>query len=72
MAKYAYDNGLTMNNFYFARGINVNENTKKSLENPDRSCIYVFRSDETQGIEGYGLNLYEADNYIIGTVDEID
>lgn len=72
IAKYAYDNGLTMNNFYFARGINVNENTQKSLENPDGSCIYIFRGDETQGIEEYGLNLYEADEYIIGTVDVID
>lgn len=72
IAKYAYDNGLTMNTFYFARGINVNENTKKSLENPDAGCIYIFRSDETQGIADYGLNLYEADEYIIGTVDSID
>lgn len=68
IAKYAYDNGLTMNNYYFARGINVNENTRKSLENPDVSCIYIFRSDETDGIEEYGLHLYEADGYIIGTV----
>lgn len=72
IAKYAYDNELTMNNYYFARGINVNENTIKSLESPEPSCIYIFRSDETQGIAAYGLNLYEADEYIIGTVDEID
>ncbi len=72
IAKYAYDNGLTMNNFYFARGINVNENTKQSLENPKQDCIFIFRSDETQGIDEYGLRLYEADGYIIGTVDEID
>ncbi|MDE7205934.1 MAG: hypothetical protein K2N90_02015, partial [Lachnospiraceae bacterium] len=72
IAKYAYDNGLTMNNYYFARGINVNENTRKSLENPDKSCIYIFRGDETEGIDAYGLNLYEADEYIIGTVEKID
>ncbi len=72
IAKYAYDNGLTMNNYYFARGINVNENTKKSLENPDKRCVYIFRGDETEGIDAYGLNLYEADEYIIGTVDAID
>lgn len=69
VAWYAYENGLTMNNYYFARGINVNENTKKSLEEKDKSCIYLFRGDETQGIEDYGLNLYEADGYILGTVD---
>lgn len=72
IAKYAYDNGLTMNNYYFARGINVNENTQRSLENPDKSCIYLFRGDETEGIEAYGLYLYEADEYVVGTVEEID
>lgn len=72
IAKYAYDNGLTMNNYYFARGINVNENTKKSLENPDESSIYIFRGDETEGIEAFGLYLYEADEYIVGTVAEIN
>lgn len=72
IAKYAYDNGLTMNNYYFARGINVNENTEKSLESPDKSCIYIFRSDETEGIAEYGLHLYEADEYIIGTVEAIE
>lgn len=72
IAKYAYDNGMTMNNYYFARGINVNENTRKSLENPDKSCIYIFRSDETDGIEAYGLHIYEADDYFVGTVEEID
>lgn len=71
VAKYAYDNGLTMNNYYFARGINVNENTKKSLEAPDKSCLYLFRSDETEGIGAYGLYLYEADGYILGTVEAI-
>lgn len=71
IAKYAYDNGLTMNNYYFARGINVNENTKKSLEASDKSCLYLFRSDETEGIEAYGFKLYEADGYILGTVEAI-
>lgn len=72
IAKYAYDNGLTMNNYYFARGMNVNENTKKSLANPARDCIYIFRGDETEGIGAFGLNLYKADEYIVGTVDVID
>lgn len=72
IAKYAYDNGLTMNNFYFARGINANENTKKSLENPTADCLYIFREDETQGIEAYGLYLYEADGYILGTVEAVE
>lgn len=73
LAKYAYDNGLTMNNYYFARGINVNENTKKSLENPDRSCIYVFGGEDMHvNPQEYGLSLYEADGYIVGLAESID
>lgn len=80
LAKYAYDNGLTMNNYYFARGINVNENTKKSLENLDKSCIYVFDSETVIGgnaycvvnPQDYPLNLYEADGYTVGIVESID
>jgi hypothetical protein len=71
-AKYAYDNGWTMNNFYFARGINVNEDTRQSVENLNDSCIYLFKTDETEYIVGnisdFDLNFYEADGYIIGTV----
>ncbi len=72
IAKFAYDNGLTMNNYYFARGINVNENTEKSLARKDADCIFIFRRDETQNISEYGLHLYEADEYIVATVNEID
>lgn len=71
-AKYAYDNGWTMNNFYFARGINVNEDTRQSVENLNDSCIYLFKTDETEYIEGsisdLDLNFYEVDGYIVGVV----
>ena len=67
IAKFACDNDLTLNNFYFARGMDVKENTKKSMENLSDDCVYVFLPDQTEGIEKYGLNLYEADGYIIGT-----
>lgn len=75
-AKYAYDNGWTMNNFYFARGINVYEDTKRSVENLNSSCIYLFRADETESDAGniadIDLNFYEADGYIVGTVFQIE
>lgn len=66
-AKYAYDNNLTMNNYYFARGISVRENTQKSLDNLNDKCIYIFKNNETEGIKNYNLNFYEADEYIVGT-----
>ena len=71
-AKYAYDNDLTMNNYYFARGISVKENTEKSLKDLNDTCLYVFKSDVVDEIDKYNLNFYEADGYIVGTTFCID
>lgn len=67
IAKYAYDHNLTMNIFYFARPISVRENTQKSLDNLDSTCLYIFANDEANEIDKYDLNYYEADGYIVGT-----
>lgn len=66
-AKYAYDNDLTMNNYYFARGISVKENTERSLNDLNDTCLYIFKSDVVDEIDKYNLNFYEADGYIVGT-----
>lgn len=75
-AKYAYDNGWTMNNYYFARAVNVNETTKQSMKQLNDSCIYLFKVDEKEYIAGnmedFDLNYYEADGYIVGTVFQIE
>ena len=68
MAKFAADHDLTMNNFYFARGINVNEYTKESMNNLNESCVYIFRPEEPERLAEYDLNYYEVDGYIVGTV----
>lgn len=67
IAKYAYDNNLTMNIFYFARPISVRENTQKSLDNLDNTCLYIFKGDEAEALERYDLNYCEADGYVVGT-----
>lgn len=71
IAEFANDNGLTMNNYYFARAIGVVDNVKKEMENLNEACIYIFRTSEPEGIEDYDLYTYEADGYIIGVVPEI-
>jgi hypothetical protein len=63
-ARYADENNWTMNNFYFARDINVREYTEECMKNLNESCIYIFCSEDEID---YDLNLYEADGYIIGT-----
>ncbi len=75
-AKYAYDNNWTMNNYYFARAVNVNEATSQSMQHLNDSCIYIFKMDEKEYIAGnmedFKLNYYEADGYIVGTVFEVE
>lgn len=50
ISRWAMDNRLTMNNFYFARGIGVDEDTQEALRNPDDTYLFVFRQDEIQKI----------------------
>jgi hypothetical protein len=69
IADYALGNNWTMNNFYFARGVNVRENTENSLDNLSDDCIYLFNADE---VLEYDLNYYEADGYVVGTTFEIE
>jgi hypothetical protein len=69
IADYAYSNNWTMNNYYFARGVNIRENTEKSLNNLSDDCIYLFNADEPLV---YDLNYYEADGYIVGTTFKIE
>lgn len=61
------DNRLTMNNFYFARGIGVDEDTQEALRNPDDTYLFVFRQDEIQKNMDCDLNFYKADAYVVGT-----
>lgn len=64
IAKYADENHWTMNNFYFARGISVRENTEQSMKNLNDACVYVFSAEESTD---YDLYLYEAGSYTVGT-----
>lgn len=71
-AKWAYDNQLTMNIFYFARGIGVMEDTQNSLRNPNDTYVFVFVPDEVQEYADCGLYFYEADGYVVGTTFELE
>ena len=67
ISRWAMDNRLTMNNFYFARGIGVDEDTQEALRNPDDTYLFVFRQDEVQKNMDCDLNFYKADAYVVGT-----
>ena len=71
IAKYALDHDMTMNTYYFARPLNIHENTKNSVENLSDDCVYLFRTvdndNDRYDPKDLGLQLYEADGYILGT-----
>ena len=67
MSKWAFDNQLTMNNFYFARGIGVEKDTQEALRNPDDTYLFVFRQEEISKYVDCDLNFYQADAYVVGT-----
>lgn len=71
MAAWAYDTGLTMNIFYFARGLSVIDDTQYSVHHPDDTYVFVFKQEEISEYLDCGLNFYEADGYVIGTTFEL-
>jgi hypothetical protein len=69
---FALDNGLTLNEFYFARG-NYEEVLRleqESLKNPDKNTIFIFGEDDEYSI--YNLNLYSIGNLVIGYDGQLD
>ncbi len=71
MGEWAYDNMLTMNIFYFARGLSVIEDTQYSVHHPDDSYVFVFKEEELADYLDCGLNFYGADGYVVGTTFEL-
>lgn len=71
MAEWAYDNGLTMNIFYLARGMSVIEDTQYSVRHPDDTYVYVFKKEELAEYKDCALNFYEADGYVVGVTFEL-
>ena len=69
---FALDNGLTLNEFYFARG-NYEEVLRleqESLKNPDKNTIFIFGEEDEYSI--YNFNFYNIGNFIIGYTGELE
>ena len=72
LTDWALDNHLTMNEFYFARGIHdlIDENREAALQNPSDDTLFIF-SDVSECVN-YGLNCYTADGLTVGYTQLID
>ena len=67
LTDWALDNRMTVNDFYFARDLNV-EQDQLEISN---DTLYIFKNEDAQKCRDEGLNCYAADDLIIGAVDEI-
>ncbi len=76
VGNFAVDNNMTTNFFWLAH-INprdvekFNETVEKSLQENDKSSIYIFDKSEDAIIEKYNLNKYEIDGIVIGYSGEL-
>lgn len=77
MAEFALRNQMSMNNYYFARGIDFREYTRKDMQNINEDTLYIFKPEDTWEYEDYTLYsemlfFYEANGYIIGSMKPIE
>ena len=72
LTDWALDNDLTMNEFYFARGIHdlIDENREAALQNPTDDTLFIF--NDVSECVNYGLNCYTADGLTVGYTQLID
>ncbi len=65
---WALDYEKTINSFYFARSINdkVKAQLEESLKEPSASEIFIFQKEDKGMYEGYDLNFYEVDGFVVG------
>ena len=71
---WALENGITMNDFYFARDISdlVSENLRKALQEKEDDSLFLFTKKDSGKCVDSGLNCYPADGMILGYADEIE
>ena len=72
---WAMDKGLTLNRFYFARGVldkAVEESTAEALRNPSEEFMFIVPEDSCLLCRNYDLHYYDVDGLIIGYADKLD
>ncbi len=77
-AYYAYENGMTMNDFYYARKDSETMNKVRTdiwndlyKGKADEQAIYIFLETPARLIFEETLNFYWVDGYFIGITDEL-
>ena len=59
----------TLNRFHMARSMEPKlEEIRQELQTPATDTVYIWKESDTQNCPNIGLNLYEVDGFIVGTV----
>ena len=68
-ADYAADNGMTINDFYFARAydLKVNKRADELARHPREGYFFIFLPSEEINFIDYPLKYDHADGFIVGT-----
>ena len=73
VSKYALENEMTINNFYFAHSAirhEIEESIRSSLENPDPDTIYIYKEVDEELYTDERMDYKTADGLVIGTLKE--
>ncbi|SKB64380.1 hypothetical protein SAMN06296386_103128 [Lachnospiraceae bacterium] len=67
-AGYAAKNGMTLNDFYFARSfdLHIREIAEDSAYHPSEDTMYIFSLSQQNVLDNYDLTYYAYDGYFIG------
>ena len=67
-ADYASDNGMTINDYYFARAydLKVNQRADELARRPQEGYFFIFHPSEEVNFIDYPLEYYNADGFIVG------
>lgn len=71
ISRLAFNNGKTINCFYFARYMDNSKELEKSLRELDESDIFIFRLEDNAMCLDYDMNYYFFDGLIIGSSKKI-
>lgn len=72
---WALNNGMTVNDFYFARTISdkVSASRSESLATLSEQDVFILKPDDVAYcLNNYDLNYYEIDGLVVGYVKEIE
>lgn len=74
ISQYAYENNMSINDFYFAHSASsgdIDKSLEEYMNNINNRTVYIFKMSDLDLIDKYSLHYYLLDGIIVGTMDQI-